>query len=674
MPIRIRCSGCDKPLKVPDKFAGGRIRCPGCDALINVPELAGSSDSPTEDGSAAPEKSPDMPQKKSPGKSPVKSPDKSPDKLPSVSSTAVPDEWLFGDESPGGGGHDSTSDEYGLPAPTAPPPRVNRKSKSSTFVMAWNSSDPADGGQRPQRAAAAEGLAIASPTTWRDQLFWVLLAAIAPLAISTIWQGRPTVDRFKETLSQLPDDAVPDPAQHGAQQAEDSVDDFFNKLPEHRIVGAHLARDSSVHWGYAALSATLFLSLLTFMFPNDAAGPSRLIWTGLITGTIGIILLLGFQWVAHYTQGFNVRGRGIIVVLFYIVKFIGYSYRAALDPENGFPLSFMGFTCGVGLCEELCKALPVVLFLRAKPHCGWRAACVVGLASGVGFGVSEGITYSGDSYNGIAEGMTYVVRFASCVALHADLGGGGGADDESQSGLRRRRRLRLGRRRQFHPALPGDRHDSARPVRYAAQEGHGNRRLVGGRRQLCLARLAGVARAAGGSERLSVKPTRLQYFFAGNWPVIIWMVSFTILCPLAVGFGYWPIVDLYGDWNHWLVFLGVVLLAFPLGYFGAILVGWFVIGPLFYDRSVKNGEPFHEGDLVHILVGSHRDHVARVEKAWDAEPWAGGHRVRLAPRRTGQAGRRRRLRITPGGPRFTRKSHRFKLNAAWREFRFSYVV
>ena len=54
-----------------------------------------------------------------------------------------------------------------------------------------------------------------------------------------------------------------------------------------------------------------------------------------------------------------------------------------------------------------------------QPHAGWRAACVVGLASGVGFGVSEGITYSADSYNGIAVGMTYLVRFASCVALHS---------------------------------------------------------------------------------------------------------------------------------------------------------------------------------------------------------------------------------------------------------------
>jgi RsiW-degrading membrane proteinase PrsW (M82 family) len=39
--------------------------------------------------------------------------------------------------------------------------------------------------------------------------------------------------------------------------------------------------------------------------------------------------------------------------------------------------------------------------------------------SGVGFGVSEGITYAYDFYNGISGGQIYLIRFASCVALHA---------------------------------------------------------------------------------------------------------------------------------------------------------------------------------------------------------------------------------------------------------------
>jgi RsiW-degrading membrane proteinase PrsW (M82 family) len=42
-----------------------------------------------------------------------------------------------------------------------------------------------------------------------------------------------------------------------------------------------------------------------------------------------------------------------------------------------------------------------------------------GLASGVGFGVAEGIMYSSRYYNGIHACDIYVIRFVSCVALHA---------------------------------------------------------------------------------------------------------------------------------------------------------------------------------------------------------------------------------------------------------------
>jgi RsiW-degrading membrane proteinase PrsW (M82 family) len=49
----------------------------------------------------------------------------------------------------------------------------------------------------------------------------------------------------------------------------------------------------------------------------------------------------------------------------------------------------------------------------------WRYACLLGLASGAGFGVSEGITYASSYYNGVEELPIYLVRFISCVALHA---------------------------------------------------------------------------------------------------------------------------------------------------------------------------------------------------------------------------------------------------------------
>ncbi len=116
-------------------------------------------------------------------------------------------------------------------------------------------------------------------------------------------------------------------------------------------------------------------------------------------------------------MGFNIGGRGAILLLF--IKFIGFSYSAALDSHNGFGASFFGFTCGVGFCEELCKILPLVWHFRNKATLDWRGAMIWGLASGIGFGVSEGITYSSDFYNGVSGVDLYVVRFVSCVALHA---------------------------------------------------------------------------------------------------------------------------------------------------------------------------------------------------------------------------------------------------------------
>jgi len=105
--------------------------------------------------------------------------------------------------------------------------------------------------------------------------------------------------------------------------------------------------------------------------------------------------------------------------LFYVIKFIGFSYQAALDPDNGFILSMVGFTFGVGFCEEICKLLPLLWHYKREAKLDLSGAVVWGLASGVGFGVSEGITYSSDSYNGIHTGEVYIIRFVSCVALHA---------------------------------------------------------------------------------------------------------------------------------------------------------------------------------------------------------------------------------------------------------------
>ena len=151
----------------------------------------------------------------------------------------------------------------------------------------------------------------------------------------------------------------------------------------------------------------------------ERVNPVSLFLVGLFTGTIGIVFLLAVQFCAHFRGLPRGRYPWFFIVLFLLLQFIGWSYDSAEDPGSNFFLSAFGFTFGVGLCEEFTKAIPLFFYFKRHAQMGWRGACLWGLASGIGFGVSEGIMYSSRMYNGISGVDIYLVRFISCVALHA---------------------------------------------------------------------------------------------------------------------------------------------------------------------------------------------------------------------------------------------------------------
>ena len=171
--------------------------------------------------------------------------------------------------------------------------------------------------------------------------------------------------------------------------------------------------------GVAALATVAFLAFMMFLASGGSANPSHVLFVGLVTATVGVGFLFLVQVLAAVTDGHVIVGRSILVLIFYILKFIAFSYSAASDPDNGFLLSFLGFTFGVGLCEELIKAIPLFWHRDDDGGKNWRGLLIWGLASGVGFGIAEGILYSSRYYNGISGPGTYAVRFISCVALHA---------------------------------------------------------------------------------------------------------------------------------------------------------------------------------------------------------------------------------------------------------------
>jgi RsiW-degrading membrane proteinase PrsW (M82 family) len=254
----------------------------------------------------------------------------------------------------------------------------------------------------------------------REFLYFALLLALIPLVLSVVKPGKATVEeRFRSAMDRASAETVKR-VEALEKRSGAGLDELLAVLPEGKLdASAHLPRATRMHWLYGAIAAAAFWIFILVLFPVEKRTPHHLLMVGLFTGTCGIFLLLGFQLAASATQGVWLRGRGIITLVFYMVKFIGWSYAAASDPTSNLLLSFVGFTCGVGLCEELCKALPLLAYYQRNAKMGWRGAALWGLASGAGFGVAEGIMYSSRYYNGIAPLDMYVVRFASCAALHA---------------------------------------------------------------------------------------------------------------------------------------------------------------------------------------------------------------------------------------------------------------
>ena len=118
-----------------------------------------------------------------------------------------------------------------------------------------------------------------------------------------------------------------------------------------------------------------------------------------------------------------------------------------------------------------------------------------------------------------------------------------------------------------------------------------------------------------------MKPTRMQYIFAGDWPcrIVLTVITtvITVLLPLAVISGV-PTPEEYSGWLNLLIVAGFFLISLPIGFLSSLVIGWPIICILYGIRAKINGAPFHKGDLVHILVGSHRDRIVRVYEIWES--------------------------------------------------------
>jgi hypothetical protein len=376
--IRFNCD-CGKVLSAPDGSGGRRGKCPACDRIFTVP-------------------------------TPVQP-------VPVI--PAEPDDLFgFADSTP------------------APPPPVRSRLQMTTAPSPSRRTTPRPAESLTRRARYL-GQPVKKPdplpepvgSTGRSYRYLFLLLALLPLVWSTV---RPEphvsrVDQVVQTVKNHPElykkagkDKV---GEHDSDDQEDEKSSEKNvtwsqvmsNLPDDKCDGALFAYDTWAHWGFAVLSGAGFFGLIMLLFPPGHTKVWHLLVTGAFTGTLGIVLLLAFQWLAFHMPLFTPRG--ILSLILFLVWCIGQSYSLALG-DHGFILSALGFTAGVGFCEEACKALPLIWKARVTGFASWRSAMIWGLISGIGFGVSEAITYSHDYYNGFMGGQIYLVRFISCVALH----------------------------------------------------------------------------------------------------------------------------------------------------------------------------------------------------------------------------------------------------------------
>jgi hypothetical protein len=109
-----------------------------------------------------------------------------------------------------------------------------------------------------------------------------------------------------------------------------------------------------------------------------------------------------------------------------------------------------------------------------------------------------------------------------------------------------------------------------------------------------------------------MKPGRLHYFFAREWPEgLTCLVVFTLLVPWFVaGMHIHPAE--WGNRTNVVWILIQIPIVLTLAVFAAVFIALCVWVPIHERRASINGAPFRCGDRDRILVGKYRDRVVLV--------------------------------------------------------------
>lgn len=254
--------------------------------------------------------------------------------------------------------------------------------------------------------------------TLRGSLYFVFVLGLIPLVMSMLSGNDESVikqlERAIETELRGEKQKKARITLDLAKKGRLGLDDVLSYFPNKKLKSAWLPRDTDKHY-YLAMVCTIGAVLVVAVcLPKGFTRVPIMAMIGGFTSIFGIGMLLILQYIAATGIGIFLAGPFAI-----IIYMIGIAYRSLMNPDLPFIQCLASYTFGVGLCEEIIKALPIFIIFMGRTRLRWHECCAMGLASGIGFGIAEGIHYSSTLYNGLCDQSMYLVRFISCVTLHA---------------------------------------------------------------------------------------------------------------------------------------------------------------------------------------------------------------------------------------------------------------
>lgn len=251
--------------------------------------------------------------------------------------------------------------------------------------------------------------------TWRGSMYMFFIVASLPLFLAILFEEKKTISqRLESTINALPkkEQARAMKVYKEYKRDEADIDEVLQVLPDRKITGAWLPLYNKWHYHFTGAAAIGYLILLGLLFPQGFARFHVKIAVMLFTGVAGMALL-------YLIQDAATSGRGVLLggPLGFLFALIGIAYNVVDMPDVSFGTLLMANTIGVGLCEELVKALPVFYVLMGRNKLSWHECASLGMASGLGFGIVEAFEY-GHMYHGLHDQLTYWVRFVSCIISH----------------------------------------------------------------------------------------------------------------------------------------------------------------------------------------------------------------------------------------------------------------